>query len=514
MAEESTNKRIAKNTIFLYFRMLLVMGVTLYTSRVVLASLGIEDYGLYNVVGGIVVMLSFLNGCAGSATSRFLTFALGSNKEKSSTHYDYKEVFSVAFYNHIVLAVIIAVLAETIGLWYFNTKLVVPENRYEAAMWAYQISILTIFVSFTQVPYNASIIAHEKMGVYAFVGIYEAFFKLAVAYAISISSFDKLKLYAILLFAGTLSISLFYRFYCIKKIGDKCRIGKVSDKTLFKKMLSYSGWETFGSFSATARSQGVNLILNLFCGPAVNAALAIAYQVEAALYQFTTNFLQASRPVIIKHYASGEIDKSIKLLNNTAKIACLLFSCLAIPFIIESNFILSLWLIEVPQYASLFLKIVLANYLIISITNTINIGVHATGDAKRLNLFAGSKVFVEIPLIYILLKNGFPPYSAFVVLLMGTACVVWIDLWVLKKNITKFSITSFLFKVILLCVFVIALPTAFAYAMHCLILNEFIRLVAVFTSYWILLVPIAFFVAIEKSDREKIRKKVISRIRK
>lgn len=167
MAEESANKRIAKNTLFLYFRMLLVMGVSLYTSRVILASLGVVDYGIYNVVGGIVVILSFLNGCASSAMSRFLTFALGSSKEKSTTHYDYKDVFSVAFYNHIVLAVIIAIVAETIGLWYFNTKLVVPENRYEAAMWVYQISILTIFVSFTQVPYNASIIAHEKMGIFS-----------------------------------------------------------------------------------------------------------------------------------------------------------------------------------------------------------------------------------------------------------------------------------------------------------------------------------------------------------
>ena len=215
----SENKRIAKNTGFLYLRMLFVMGITLYTSRVVLQALGVEDYGLYNVIGGIVVMLGFLNGCASSATSRFLTFALGS-KADGKEHYDYSKVFGAAFFIHLAIAFFIVVLAETVGLWYFNNKLVIPEGRYEAAMWVYQISIVNILVSFTQVPYNASIIAHERMNIYAFVGIYEAVSKLLIAYALTVSTVDKLVLFASLVFGITLSISIYYRFYCIKHFGN------------------------------------------------------------------------------------------------------------------------------------------------------------------------------------------------------------------------------------------------------------------------------------------------------
>lgn len=507
----SENKRIAKNTGFLYLRMLFVMGVTLYTSRVVLQALGVDDYGLYNVIGGIVVMLGFLNGCASSATSRFLTFALGS-KADGKEHYDYSKVFGAAFFIHLAIALLIVVLAETIGLWYFNNQLVIPDGRYEAAMWVYQISIINILVSFTQVPYNASIIAHERMSIYAFVGIYEAVSKLVIAYALTVATVDKLTLFAWLVFGVTLSISLFYRYYCVSKFGESCKIHVVYDKGLYKRLLSFSGWDLVGNFGAAARSQGVNLILNLFCGPAVNAARGVAYQVEAALYQFTTNFLQASRPVIIKHYAAGEIDKCLRLLFNTAKFACLLFSCLAIPFIIESDFILQLWLVNPPEYASIFLKIVLANYLIISITNTINIGIHATGDVKRLNIFAGSKVFVEIPVVYILLQNGFEPQSAFWVLLIGTACVVIIDLWILRKNIPQLSICSFLYRVIGICVLIMLIPMGIAYLCHCIITNDFLRIVGVFVSYWVTVIPLIFAWGINKDLRRQLILKISSKL--
>lgn len=506
------NKRIAKNTAFLYIRMLFVMGVTLFTSRVVLQALGVVDYGLYNVIGGIVVMLGFLNSCASSATSRFLTFALG-DKTVGKERYDFAKVFSTSFSIHLAIAFVIVLLAETVGLWYFNNKMVIPEDRYDAAMWVYQISIVNVFISFTQIPYNASIIAHEHMKIYAFVGIYEAISKLLIAYLICICSFDKLIFYALLTFLITSSISIYYRFYCIRNFGSKCRIIAARDIILYKKMLSYSGWDLIGNFGGVARSQGVNLILNLFCGPAINAARGIAYQVEAALYQFTTNFLQASRPVIIKHYAAGNIDKSINLLCNTAKFAFLMFSCLACPFIIESDFILKLWLVNPPEYASVFLKIVLANYMIISITNSINIGVHATGDVKRLNIFAGSKIFIELPVIYILLKNGFEPYSAFWVLFIGTAFVVIIDLWVLKINIPQFSIVAFLKGVVALSFSIILLPFISAYFIHVTISNEYIRLVSVFMAYWLIILPMIYYWGISEDLKVKLVNKVKSKIK-
>lgn len=499
----SENRRIAKNTGFLYLRMLFVMGVTLYTSRVVLQALGVEDYGLYNVIGGIVVMLGFLNGCASSATSRFLTFALGS-KADGKEHYDYSKVFGAAFFIHLAIALLIVVLAETIGLWYFNNKLVIPDGRYEAAMWVYQISIINILVSFTQVPYNASIIAHERMNIYAYVGIYEAVSKLAIAYALTVAPVDKLILYAWLVFGVTLSISLFYRYYCFSQFGESCKIHVVKDKGLYRHLLSFSGWDLVGNFGAVARSQGVNLILNLFCGPAVNAARGVAYQVEAALYQFTTNFLQASRPVIIKKYAAGETEKCIALIYNTAKYASILFSCFAVPFIFESETILKVWLVSPPQYASLFLKIVLANYIIIAINNTLGIGVHATGDVKRLNIFAGSKIFVEVPLIYILLKAGYPPYSAFIVLLVGSSFVVWINLWVLKMNICEVTFSGFTQKVIIPLLFYLTIPTLLVWlVLKMFILVWFLRIPMITCLYATIEFILIFYIDMDCNQRRR-----------
>ena len=498
----SENKRIAKNTGFLYLRMVFVMGVTLYTSRVILQALGIVDYGLYNVIGGIVVMLGFLNGCASSATSRFLTFALGS-KGGSKERYDYGMVFGAAFFIHLIIAILIVVLAETVGLWYFNNKLVIPDGRYEAAMWVYQISILNILVSFTQVPYNASIIAHERMNIYAYVGIYEAVSKLAIAYTLTVASVDKLILYAWLIFGVTLSISLFYRYYCVSRFGDLCKIHMVYDKRLYKSLLSFSGWDLVGNFGATARAQGVNLILNMFCGPAVNAARAIAYQVEAALYSFINNFLQAVRPVIIKDYAAGDIDKSNKLLYMTGKFSFLLFSCFAIPLIIESDFILDLWLISPPKYSSIFLKVVLLIGLVMTINNTLQIGAHASGDVKRLNIYGGSRIFIELPFVYIVLKMGASPEWALIVILIGTILINSANLYVVHKNIPKFSIALFCNEVIVHGVLIILIPSVCAFYIHSQDFSiPIVRVVCVVTMYILILLPLIFQFSLSSSQRQ------------
>lgn len=495
----SERKRIVKNTGFLYIRMLVVMVVTLFTSRVVLQTLGVVDYGIHNVIGGVVVMLSFLNNCAGAATSRYLTFSLGNEQ-----FYKYSTVFNTAFVIHIGIAILIAILGETVGLWYVHNKMVIPIERMGAALWVYQISIITVFVSFTQVPYNASIIAHEKMDIYAYVGLFEAFAKLGVVYLLCVSPVDKLKTYSTLLFLVTLSLSLFYRWYCVHSFGDKCRLQWIKDRNMFKELLSYSGWDLVGNFAGVARSQGVNLILNLFFGPAVNAARAVAYNAEAALYQFTTNFLQASRPIIIKHYAAGEEKKMLSLLYETAKFAFLLFSCLAIPFAIESDCILVFWLGTPPAYSSVFLKIVLVNYMVISLTNTINIGVHATGDVRRLNVFAGSKVFVELPVIYILLKAGCQPYWALIVLLIGSTLVIWIDLWVLRKNIPNAKILIFMKRVVLVVLILIALPTSLALMAHNFVTNMVARVACVFLLYWFALLPLVYRWGITAELRKKV----------
>lgn len=508
----SDNTRIAKNTGFLYIRMLLVMGVSLFTTRVVLQALGIDDYGLYNVIGGIVVMLGFINGSAAGATSRFLTFALGSN-ENSKEKYNYRGVFCATFVIHLAIALLIVVVAETIGLWYFYNKLVVPEGRYDAAMWVYQISIANVIVAFTQVPYNASIIAYEKMNIYAFVGIYEAIAKLLVAYAITVTSHDRLIIYALLTFLITLSISVYYRYYCVSQFGSKCKLSMVSDRGLYKRLLSYSGWDMLGNLGATARSEGVNLILNLFCGPAVNAARGIAYQAEAALYNFITNFLQGVRPAIIKHYAAREVERSNRLLYLTGKFSFLLFSCFAIPLFLESDMILQLWLGIVPDYTSLFFKIVLLTGLVTTVNNTLQIAAHACGDVKRLNIFGGSKVFFEIPMVFVVMKMGASPEWSLIILLIATALINVANLYVVKKNIPSFSVTTFCKEAILQNIFIIVLPTFCAYAIHQISFTYgLVRVISVVSCYMIILGGIVFFIVLSQKQKQQIIKVVKNKI--
>ena len=499
----SENTRIAKNTGFLYLRMLVIMAVQLFTSRVVLQVLGVVDYGLYNVVGGVVIMLSFLNGCASGATSRYLTFSLGSKR------YNFKKIFGAAFSIHLFIALLIVFLAETVGLWYINNKMVIPAERFNAAMFVYQVSIVNVLVSFTQVPYNASIIAHERMKIYAYVGLYEAFAKLLVVYLLYISTIDKLKTYSILIFLVTLSISVFYRYYCVRYFGDKCRLSVVRDSQLYKELQSYSGWDLLGNFGSVARSQGVNLILNLFFGPSVNAARAVAYQIETALYGFIINFQQAIRPAIIKHYAAGELDNMNSLMFLAGRFSFIIFSCFAIPLILESDYVLHLWLVNPPEYAVIFTQLVLLTGLVTTINNTLQIGAHACGDVKRLNIFGGSKVFVEIPLIYFVLKWGASPEWALIIMLIGTTSINAANLYVIHKNIPEFSALSFSKEVVLRNLIIIVLPTCMAFLVHDIKFEYgIIRVFAVTTVYILVLAPIAFFFGLNSNQREAVVRKI------
>lgn len=509
----NTSTRIAKNTILLYIRMALIMMVTLFTTRVVLRTLGVVDYGVYNVVGGIVSMLTFLNGMASSATSRFLTFSLGS---EDNDLYDYNKFFCAAFFIHIVIAVIVVIIGETIGLWYVLNKMVIPDERIMAAVIVYQISLLSCFVSFSQVPYNASIIAHENMNIYAYVGIYDAVGRLVVAALLYISPFDRLVVYAVLQMLLTVSISIFYRFFCVKKFKDKCKLTVVKDKRLYKMLIGYSGWDLIGNFGAAARSQGTNLILNLFCGPVVNAARGVAYQVESALNSFTNNFQTAMRPSIIKSYASGEIDKMRSMLYMTCRFSNALYSLIAFPIILETDNVLKLWLGEVPDYSALFIKIVLTTYFFSTINSSINIGVHATGDVKRLNIFSGTKIFIEIPVIYLLLNIGFPPYSALVVLMIGSALVMWINLWVLKLNISSIYFKDFIRIVILRLIATYLIPFAITYSVHKYVSISYavVKLVAVCVVYWIALLPAVYYITLDYNERTQALKLLTEKINK
>lgn len=436
----ANNKRIAKNTLFLYVRMMLIMGVSLYTSRVVLNTLGIEDFGIYNVVGGIVSMFAFLNGSLGAATSRYITFELGrKNYERLN------QVFNVAFLIHVFIGLLVIILAETVGLWFFYEKMSIPENRMFAAFWVYQISVFSSFFVLTQVPYNATIIAHENMKVYAWVGIGEVICKLLVVYLLVVSPFDKLILYACLLCVLQISIICFYRFYCSKHYKESS-LKFYKDKGLYKEMFGYAGSDLIGNISLLAQGQGLNLLLNVFFGPVVNAARGVAYQVQGVVTQFSNNFMTAVRPQIIKSYAEGDVKGMLKLVVNSSCFSYYLMWLISLPIMLEADYALRLWLGNYPDHTVAFLNLVLVLCLIQTLKTPRTTVFHATGHLKLTNMVVGTILCGAFPLAYLFLKLGMQPEAVFWAANISMIVSELASVFVLKKYI-QYSISSYLLRV-------------------------------------------------------------------
>lgn len=357
------NKRIAKNTLLLYVRMLFMMAVTLYTSRVVLNTLGVEDFGIYNVVGGVVAMFSVISGSLSAAISRFITYELGKgDKEKLI------RIFSSSVTIQLVLGLIILILAEAIGIWFLNAKMTIPTDRMYAANWVFQLSILTFIINLISVPYNAAIIAHEKMSAFAYISILEVVAKLVIVYMLLWSPFDKLIFYAILMASVALIIRFVYGYYC-KRHFEECTYHFIFDKELLKKMFGFAGWNFIGATSAVLRDQGGNIVINLFCGPAVNAARGIAYQVNNAISGFVSNFMMALNPQITKSYAAGDKEYMMTLIHQGARLSFYILLILSLPVIINAHYILTLWLKIVPEHTTQFVQLVLIFAMSESISN-------------------------------------------------------------------------------------------------------------------------------------------------
>ncbi len=492
------SKRIAKNTALLYFRMLLVMCVTLYTSRVVLKVLGAEDFGLYNVVGGIVTMFTFLNGSLGAATSRYITFELGRKNHKRLN-----EVFNVAFVVHIMIAIVITILAETIGLWFFYEKMTIPPDRLNAAFWVYQISIATCFVSLTQVPYNATIIAHEDMRIFAAVGIFDALAKLAIAYLIHISSIDKLVFYAAMLCAVQVSIQLYYRYYCNRKFRE-CKIALCKDKPLYKEMIGYAGSDMIGQISVLAQGQGLNILLNMFFGPVVNAARGIAYQVQGAITQFSANFMTAVRPQIIKSYAEGDIKGMMKLVCQSSNFSFYLMWAISLPICLESPYILRLWLGEYPDHSVSFLILVIILCLIQTVKTPRSTIFHACGHLKLSNIIVGTILCAAFPLAYALLRLGYPPESVFWAANATMLLSEFASALVLKKYI-RYSMRGYFTSVHLRCIAVAAVSFVIPYMVYDKFLEESIlRLIITVIITTISAALSSLYIGMDKTTRQKL----------
>lgn len=401
------NKRIAKNTLFLYLRMFLMMGVSLFTSRVILQTLGIEDFGVYNVVAGIVVLFSFINNAMAIASQRFLSFALG-----KKDNIELQRVFSMSLTSHLVIAALVLLLAETIGLWIL-LKMNFPENRLNAACWAYHFAVLTCAANVVRVPYNAAIIAYERMSFYAWVSILEVIVKLAIVYLLVIYSGDKLIFYSFLLFIVTIIVNYIYKFYCNRKFSVS-KYHFFWDKILFKQFIGFSGWSLAGSIANVGAQQGLNMIINIFCGVVVNAAVGISNQVMGAVGQFLGNFQTAFNPQLVKSYATGDKGYFMSLIFKSSKFSYYLMFILSFPAIINCSFLLNTWLETVPEYAVEFSQLMLVYLLFDAISGPLWISVQATGQIKKYQLLMSLLIFLNLPLAYIVLFMGYSPIYVFV----------------------------------------------------------------------------------------------------
>ena len=403
------NKRIAKNTLLLYFRMLFMMAVSLFTSRVILNTLGVEDYGIYNVVGGVVAMFGFINSSMSSATQRYITFALGKgDKDRLKT------IFSTTLQIHALISVLIVILCETIGLWFLYNKMQIPADRMDAAFWVLQSSIVSTVFMIMSVPYNADIIAHEKMSAFAYISVLEVVLKLAIVYMLVVFSVDKLILYAFLLLAIQILIRLIYSFYCNRHFKET-KYRHVWDKALFKEMTGFAGWSLFGNLSAVLFTQGLNMLLNVFFGPVVNAARAVAVQVQNAIQHFVSNFQMALNPQITKTYAQNQMEEMHKLMFRSARFSFYLLFFLSLPVLFETEFILTLWLRTVPDNTVVFLRIMICTSLIYAIANPMIVANQATGKVKKYQAVCGTILLMILPISYVLLLLGCPAYSVFIV---------------------------------------------------------------------------------------------------
>lgn len=395
---DPNNKRIAKNTVFLYIRMLLLMAVTLYTSRVVLQALGVEDFGIYNVVGGVVAMFNLLMNTLSGASSRFITYSLGKGNRTELEH-----VFSTVLGIHIFLALLLVVLGESVGLWFVYNELVIPEQRLTAALWVYHCSILTAVVTFLSVPFNALIIAHERMGTFAYFSIVEACLKLLIAMGVLYVSYDKLIVYAIFYFLVQFCVKFVYARYCFVHFSE-AQSRFFWDYALVKKILVYVGWTLNGGLAVIGYTQGINILLNLFFGPIVNAARGITVQVQAAVNTFIENFQTAIRPQIVKNYAASDLHYMHTLVLASSKYGFFLTLLLVGPIMLCIQPMLEIWLGNVPEHTDNFVHVVLLVSLLWPLRGAMIDAIHATGDIKKFQLYEGTTLLLTVPIAYILLK--------------------------------------------------------------------------------------------------------------
>ena len=501
-------KRIANNTTLLYFRMLVVMGINLYSVRLLLNALGVEDYGIYDVVAGVITVLSSVSSVLQTATLRFYSYALGQNNFERL-----QKIFSTSIYIYVLLSIIVFILGETIGLWFVNTQLNIPHERMSAANWIYQFSIFSFMSVIIQVPFSSAVIAHEDMSIFAKISIAESFIKLMAILLILVIPLDKLIIYGAALFLiYTLVLISYIRIGYIKYA--ECRYKKPTERLLFKELLSFSGWSLFGSVAGVGMSQVNTILVNIFFGPVINASRAISFQINMALSSFTGSFIMAIRTPMIKSYAEGSYSYLNKLFNISNKLIyyCLLMVC--IPLMIEMENILFFWLKTTDPNTVLFSRLILVYAIIMSLNNPISIIIQATGHIKEYHISVEIFTLLCVPATYILFKLGYPAYTTYIVMIIASIASHIVRLICLKKFYKPFSFLEYI-KSFLLPAFVITLFSSFfVFLIHKSITDTFFRVTAVGFISFLIVTLFVMLIGLSKSEKDIIKQLIASIKRK
>lgn len=491
------NNILAKNTIMLYMRMLLIMVISFYTTRITLKALGVEDYGINSVIGTLVSIFSMLSGSLSGSVSRFFTFGLGKGDIK-----ELNKTFSISINIHIILAIIIIIAIETVGVWFLNNRMEIPADRLYAANWVLQCSVIVFAIRLISVPYNAAIIAHEKMNVYAYMSIFDALARVAIVVAIIRYSGDRLILISILQIIPAIIFQVVYWRYC-KKNFEECVYRITKDKKLYKEISSFAGWSFFGSMAAIGKNQGVDVIINLFCGPVVNTARGIATQLNNAISHFITNFTVALNPQIIKDYASGDLERMHKLIFNGGRMAYFIFMILSIPIIIEMKYGLELWLGEIPAHTIMFSRLVMILTLSDTISQTLITAQSATGKVKYYQIIVGCILLLNLPLSYVALYIGTPPEATMLIAIAISQVSLVARLLFLRKHI-NLHIRDFIKHVYINILIVTIISAILPVILHFIMPYGFIRFASVTAISALSSIATIYYIGCNKQEKEYI----------
>lgn len=507
MSNSQDNKRLAKNTILLYFRTLLIMFVSLYTSRVVLNTLGVDDYGIYQVVGGVVAMFSVISGALSNSISRFITFAIGKGNIE-----ELNRTFCTSVNIQIVIGLLVLLLCELIGVWFLNYKMNIPVERLYAANWVLQCSLVTFIIGLVSMPYNACIIAHEHMSAFALVSILEAILKLIIVYMLCISPYDKLMTYTVLLVLVSIIVRIVYGIYCGKHFIE-CKYHFVYDRKIFSQMLSFAGWNFFSNAVYIFNTQGISMLVNLYFGVALNAARGIATQVDTAVMQFVNNFTTSINPQITRSYAIQDKSRLDNLICKGAKFSFFLLMLFCIPIICETDYILKLWLKTVPDYTSIFVKLSLVASLITCLGTTGYIACMATGKIKRYVLwitFTGSLAFF---ITWIVFKLGGNVVSMYIVYIAVYIVVQIVRLYIMK-GLLKFSSKLWVKEVFCRIIFPFIITLSFSYLITVWFPSSFLRFAGTTFVCFLSWASSVFAMGLTKGERTLVTSKILNFIKK